>query len=159
MYSDSDLDAAVAAGAIDARSAAAFRHFVEQSRTAPSVDEEQFRLLTGFNDIFVSIATALMLGAIGWLGSAGGSAVAGGAVAATGWALAEYFTRRRRMALPSLLLLLVWACGVFKTAEAVLGADLDRPGPLAAAAAITVPMAAAAPTATVIGTLKRRQWA
>ena len=31
-------------------------------------DEEQFRLITGFNDIFVSIAAAILLFAVGWIG-------------------------------------------------------------------------------------------
>ena len=33
-----------------------------------SRDEEQFRLITGFNDIFVSIAAAILLFAVGWIG-------------------------------------------------------------------------------------------
>lgn len=54
MYSQNDLDEAVSAGAISAESAAALRNFIETQRSAPAVDEEQFRLITGFNDIFVS---------------------------------------------------------------------------------------------------------
>jgi hypothetical protein len=34
--------------------AAALRNFVEMQRSQPAVDEEQFRFITGFNDIFVS---------------------------------------------------------------------------------------------------------
>ena len=65
MYSQNDLDEAVASGAITADSANALRAFVEQQRATPAVDEEQFRLITGFNDIFVSIAAAILLIAIG----------------------------------------------------------------------------------------------
>jgi hypothetical protein len=54
MYSDSDLDSAVAAGALTPASAAALRAYVSRARQSPMVDEEQFRLITGFNDIFVS---------------------------------------------------------------------------------------------------------
>ena len=61
MYSDSDLDAAVEQGALSASAAASFRAFVAGQRAAPAVDEEHFRLITGFNDIFVSIAIVLVL--------------------------------------------------------------------------------------------------
>ena len=37
-------------------------------------------------------------------------------VAATAWGLAEFFTRKRRMALPSIILLLAFVGGVFETA-------------------------------------------
>lgn len=121
MYSESDIDGAVDAGVLSAPAAAAFRDHVARSRSTVIVDEEHFRLLTGFNDIFVSIAAVLMLAAVGWLGNAiriaapegGPSPAAGLLVAATAWSLAEYFTRTRRMALPSILLLLAFAGGTF----------------------------------------------
>ncbi len=112
MYSEQDLDNAVTAGAISPEMAAAFRNHIAASRSTPSVDEEHFRLLTGFNDIFVSIATVLMLVAVGWIGSWIAAPLAGIAVAVTSWLLAEYFTRQRRMALPSIILLLAFAGGV-----------------------------------------------
>ncbi len=65
MYSESDIDGAVAAGAISPDAAAALRRHVATVHAAPAVDEEHFRLLTGFNDIFVSIALALLLAALG----------------------------------------------------------------------------------------------
>lgn len=130
MYSESDLDAAVQAGALSPESADAFRDYIATSRETPAVDEEHFRLLTGFNDIFVSIATLLMLLAAGKLGSLLGtlypatanampfalSTLGGGlTVAVLAWGLAEYFTRKRRMALPSILLLLAFVGGVLMT--------------------------------------------
>ena len=110
MYSESDLDAAVAAGKLSADAAASFRAFIAAQKTAPAVDEEYVRLLTGFNDIFVSIAIALVLGAVSF--TAGTVPLKSAAVAVLSWGLAEYFTRRRRMALPSILLLLTYAGGV-----------------------------------------------
>jgi len=112
MFSEADLDAAVQAGVLTPATATAFRDFVARGHAAPSVDEEHFRLLSGFNDIFVSIATALLLTALGWLGGRIGIWAGGAAVAAASWALAEYFTRQRRMALPSILLLLAFVSGV-----------------------------------------------
>ncbi|WP_340314823.1 hypothetical protein [Rhizorhabdus argentea] len=121
MYSESDIDGAVQAGALSAEAAASFRSHVAALRAIPAADEESFRLLTGFNDIFVSIAAVLMLVAMGWLGNMvrllapeyGPSPFSGFAVAAAAWGLAEYFTRERRMALPSIILLLAFAGGLF----------------------------------------------
>lgn len=124
MYSQNDLDEAVAAGAISAEAASALRTFVETQRHTPVADEEQFRLITGFNDIFVSIAAAILLVAVGWIGQQigphvgndGPSPLAGALVAAVAWGLALFFTAKRRMALPSILLLLAFVGGVFFTA-------------------------------------------
>ena len=68
MYSQNELDEAVAAGALSAEAANALRMHIEGQRSTPTVDEEQFRLLTGFNDIFVSIAAAILLFAVAWIG-------------------------------------------------------------------------------------------
>jgi len=123
MYSESDLEAAVAGGAMSAEQAARFRNFVAASHHMPAVDEEHFRLLTGFNDIFVGIAAAILLAAVGMIGyyvppnieGDGPSPFIGLFVAATAWGLAEFFTRRRRMALPSIILLLAFVGGVMAT--------------------------------------------
>ncbi|RDE07009.1 hypothetical protein [Sphingomonas aracearum] len=112
MYSETDIDGAVAAGALSPDAAAGLRSFVATSRATPAVDEESFRLLTGFNDIFVSIAIALVLAAVAWIGQSLWAPLGGVAVAAVAWGLAEYFTGRRRMALPSILLLLAFVAGV-----------------------------------------------
>ncbi|MDB5699236.1 MAG: hypothetical protein JWN69_2040, partial [Alphaproteobacteria bacterium] len=92
--------------------------FVAQTRATPAVDEEHFRLLSGFNDIFVSIAAIILLVAVTWIGRAlqpGGtwSPIPGLFIAATAWGLAEFFTRKRRMALPSIILLLAFVGGIF----------------------------------------------
>src|SRR3982751_3529657 len=142
MYSQQELDDAVASGAISAQAADALRAHVEGQHATAIPDEEQFRLLTGFNDIFVSIAAAILLFAVGWIaqsigqatgllvtdhGETGPSFLAPLAIAATAWGLALFFTARRRMALPSILLLLAFVGGVFATAGFTLvlaiGAD------------------------------------
>ena len=131
MYSQNDLAEAVAAGALSADSAASLRAFIDNQRASPAVDEENFRLFTGFNDIFVSIAAAILLFAVGWIGQSigqstgmiiapdqaigdpdGPSPLAPLFVAATAWGLALFFTAKRRMALPSILLLLAFVGGV-----------------------------------------------
>jgi uncharacterized integral membrane protein len=142
MYSQQELDDAVASGVISAEAADALRAHVEGQRSSVIADEEQFRLLTGFNDIFVSIAAAILLFAVGWIGQSigqsaglmisehgegGPSFIAPLAVAATAWPLALFFTARRRMALPSILLLLAFVGGVLMTSAfglvQVIGAD------------------------------------
>ena len=120
MYSESDLQAAVEAGAISAEAADALRGHVARLRASPVVDEEHFRLLTGFNDIFVTIAATILIVAVGWLGNTlrlgaeehAPSIASGLFIAGVSWGLAEYFTRQRRMALPSILLLFGFAGGV-----------------------------------------------
>ncbi|HEX8527513.1 hypothetical protein [Allosphingosinicella sp.] len=128
MYSESDIEAAVAAGVLTPETAAALRNHVAGQRSAPAVDEEHFRLITGFNDIFVGIAAAILLFAVAWIGQSvgpkidgeGPSPFAGLFVAGTAWGLAEFFTRKRRMALPSIILLLAFTGGVLLTAFATL---------------------------------------
>ena len=139
MYSQQDLDDAVASGAMTAESAAALRSFVEGQRALPAVDEEHFRLITGFNDIFVSIAAAILLFAVGWIGQSigdsiglvvdenGPSPLAPFAIAGVSWALALFFTARRRMALPSILLLLAFVFGVFAATGFALVSMIGEP--------------------------------
>jgi MFS family permease len=128
MYSQQELDDAVASGVITAQAADALRGHVERQRSSQIADDEQFRLLTGFNDIFVSIAAAILLFSVGWIGEwigqqtgltiegDGPSPLAPLFIAVTSWALALFFTAKRRMALPSILLLLSFTGGVLVTA-------------------------------------------
>ena len=115
MYSESDLDAAITAGVLSPEAARSFRTHVAAGRASPLVDEEQFRLVTGFNDIFVTIAIALLLVALAQIGETITTAVGGALVAGAAWLLSEYFTRKRRMALPSIALLLAFVGGVAAT--------------------------------------------
>ena len=128
MYSQNELDEAVAAGAISADAATALRSYIEGQRSLPTPDEEQFRLITGFNDIFVSIAAAILLFAVGfigqWIGQRTGSRHRRRRARRSSrrcssrrpaWGLALFFTAKRRMALPSILLLLAFVGSVFAT--------------------------------------------
>ena len=69
MYSEEDLASAVRAGVLTDGTASAFREHVASISQAPADDEERFRLVTGFNDIFVVIACVLMLLSLAWIGS------------------------------------------------------------------------------------------
>ncbi|HOB13631.1 MAG TPA: hypothetical protein PK680_07370 [Novosphingobium sp.] len=112
MYSEADLQSAVTAGAISHEAAEALRAHAMGLRSAPSADEEHFRLITGFNDIFVTIAAVLLLVAAAGIGHAIAPGVAGLLIAGSAWMLAEFFTAKRRMALPSIVLLLAFVGGV-----------------------------------------------
>src|SRR3954453_21900902 len=121
-----------------------------------SPDDEQLRFISGFSDIFVTIGLAMFLGAAGYFALRSGGALGMWiAVAITAWLLAEFFTRLRRMALPSIVLLIVFAVAVFTGAGiflgagnspfdyplssiALLGINTDQPTILAAAALLTV---------------------
>ena len=120
------LASAVAQGVLTAEQVDALRQ-LERARTAPPPaepkDDENFRFINGFSDIFVTIGLALFLGALSYsFNGAPGSL----AVAVASWLLAEYFTRRRRMALPSIVLLLVFAVSVFVAVAEILDATPIR---------------------------------
>lgn len=113
MYSEAEIESAVAAGTLAPEAAAALRMHVSSIRNAPGADEEQFRLVTGFNDIFVAIAGIVVLVGAGWLGGSIAPWLVGLAVAAAAWGMAEYFTLRRRMALPSIIFVLAFVGGLY----------------------------------------------
>jgi len=114
MYSESELDAAVQARLMTPATAAHFRTFVAKSREASAADEEYVRLLSSFNDVFVTAALLLALVGTGALLRQlfATPLIAFFAVAALAWLGAEYFTIRRKLALPSFVLFLAFAAGV-----------------------------------------------
>ena len=112
MYTEDDLNSAVQAGVMTDDTAIAFRAHVAAGRQTPVADEEYFRLITGFNDIFVVIACALLLVSVSWIGGSLQPWLGPLALAAVAWGLAEFFTRQRRMALPSIVLMLVFVGAV-----------------------------------------------
>jgi hypothetical protein len=108
-FGRAELETAVAKAVIDRSAADSLAEFLVQNRTAASdPDEERLRLITGFNDIFVTIGIGLFLGALGYLLSSYGGLVSSSSQAIAAWGLAEVFTKRKRMALPSIVLLVVF---------------------------------------------------
>lgn len=163
MYSDEDITSAVKAGVLTKETATALREHVESNNPTPSVDEESFRLISGFNDIFVVIASLLLLISVTWIGSSESYPLGFALQTVTAWGLAEYFTRKRRMALPSIMLLLAFVAGVLVTGMLFLGAagytekiSIGGPSFIAALAAwlhwlrFKVPITVAAGTATLV---------
>ncbi len=95
-------------------------------------DDESLRFVTGFADIFVTIGIALFLGALFFLMNAGtGSTLAYAGIAACAWLLAEFFTLKRRMALPSIVLLVAFVGAVFVLAAQIFAAVLPSASPVA----------------------------
>ena len=108
-FSEDDLRAAVAAGYVSEAQAATIMAIAadrQNERQALAADDEPFELFRGFNEVFISIGLALI--AAGWISLAVIGGVRGAGVMALAgilaWLGAEYFTRRRRMMLPSFLL-------------------------------------------------------
>ncbi|WP_428311243.1 hypothetical protein [Hydrocarboniphaga sp.] len=161
MYSEDDLASAIKAGVISSETAAALRAHVEQRHHTSAADDEQFRLVSGFNDIFVVIACVLLLASTKWIAATLGLPVVGGlAIAASAWLLAEFFVRRRHMALPAIVLLLAFVFGLFVSVPAILGENNLSFGIASAVTAVgalvhwwrfQVPITVAAGTAAVVG--------
>lgn len=115
MYTDEDLNLAVDKGVFTTSSVDAFRHLVSAERNTSSVDEENFRLIGGFNDIFVVIACVLLLASARWVVEfVTHSSIAGyGVMALLSWGLSEFFVLRRKMALPAIVLLISFIGAIF----------------------------------------------
>ncbi len=110
------LPAAVARGIVTAEQAEALAALAGELTAPPPAprDDEALRFVGGFGDIFVTIGLGLFLGAAGYLAEALGFPMLGPLLAMVlAWLLAEYFTRRRRMALPSIALLAAFAAASF----------------------------------------------
>jgi len=161
MYTDEDLSGAVDEGIFTSEAVDSFREHISSSKATHTVDEENFKLVTGFNDIFVVIACVLLLVSGVWVVEAVHQTLALWALPVLAWGLAEFFVLKRKMALPAIVLLLVFVGGVF---AAVLGlfektteADVIWATALATLAAylhwqrFRVPLTVAAGTAAVIG--------
>ncbi len=159
MYTDEDLISAVKAGVLTQEAANAFRAHVAQVSSDSLADEEHFRLITGFNDIFVVIACVLLLASVSWIGADIAPVFGELVAAATAWGLAEFFVRKRRMALPAIALLLAFVGSGFSVGFALFSGDSNGfvVGSILASVAaglhwyrFRVPITIAAGTATVI---------
>jgi len=113
MYTDEDLDSAVEQGIFSSKSVAQFRQQMSSSTQTPAVDEENFRLISGFNDIFVLIACMLLMFCAAWVLGSSNEILGLLVYPVLSWGLAEFFVRKRKMALPAIVLLLSFVGGVF----------------------------------------------
>jgi hypothetical protein len=117
---------------------------VEATATAAPIevgvdpDDEKFRILGGFNDIFVAIGVALLYGAFLLLAASIAPVLLSLAGAVAAWILAEVFTRRMRLALPSILLAVLFAVCVGSSVMLLYTVGLGRwrSGPFGTAVAM-----------------------
>lgn len=119
MFRDEHIDLGVAQGIITADQAARLRALAVGQSAAPGSeqvqhvdpDDERFRLIGGFNDVFVAIGIALLVGALFGLSSTLGFGAGFALIAmVAAWALSEVFARHLRLALPAISLALMFAC-------------------------------------------------
>lgn len=129
--SPEDLRAAVQAGILSEAQAAGLTALSQSRsghRAAMPAEDEPFEFFRGFSEIFVSLGLVILLGGVatllmllGGLTTAvvvpmGVSALLIGVplgVAAVSWWCAGYFTLRRRMNLPSMVLAIAYGTGIF----------------------------------------------
>jgi hypothetical protein len=114
-----DLRAAVAAGVITEAQAARLKALADDRqgrRTALPAEDEPFEFFRGFSEIFISIGLIILLtGATALLTVFGGFrllTLVPLATAGIAWWWAGYFTLKRRMTLPSMVLASAFGAGV-----------------------------------------------
>ncbi len=113
MYTDEDLSHGVEKGIFTEASVQNFRALMASVNNTSSVDEENFRLIGGFNDIFIVIACSLLLFSLRWVVDLVSASLALLVFSVAAWGLAEHFVNKRRMALPAIALLLYFVGGIF----------------------------------------------
>jgi hypothetical protein len=118
MPNSDELDAAVEAGVIARADADRLAAFLTQRHPNPVVgvrhpapasatiddDAETVRFVRGFHDIFLSIGVVLLLLGIGYSTNILRDGLWFTTTAVAAWLLAEYFTRSKRLTLPSIVL-------------------------------------------------------
>jgi len=129
MISEQTLAQAVDRGIITAGQAMQLRALASGSEAAaPNPDDEQLRFITGFADIFVTIGVGLFLGGIVYLMIQQPPWQQASIVAVASWLIAELFTRRMRMALPSIVLLLTFTASIGTAVLMYIAGDLKTLG-------------------------------
>jgi len=163
MYTDDDLNYAVEEGIFTGDSVEEFRKLLSTSKNSPSVDEEHFRLIGGCNDIFIVIACSLLLFSSLWVLKLINHSLGLLVFTILSWLLAEFFVRKRKMALPAIILLLSFVGGVFTLSMSLFSSPSELSVIFAAAASslaayfhwirFRVPITIAVATAAVITVL------
>jgi len=130
MFTNDDLNKAIEEDIFTAESVEKFQALLADTHALPQADEENFRLVGGFNDIFVVIASLLVFVSAAWV--MGGGAGASIIISLIAWGLAEVFVKQRRMALPAIVLLIAFLGGLFGLGMAISHETVFVAGLLAA---------------------------
>ena len=110
MLSSDELSAAINAGVIGRSDAEKLSAFLTQYRATRDIqdegpdDAESIRFVRGLHDVFLTIGVTLLLVGIGYTAQLAAVSAWPYAVGLAAWALAEYFTTAKRLALPSIAL-------------------------------------------------------
>ena len=110
MLSSDELSAAVGAGVIGRTEAEKLTAFLAEFRATRGIpdenseDAESIRFVRGLHDVFLSIGVTLLLVGIGYTAQLVTVSAWPYAVGIAAWALAEYFTKAKRLTLPSIAL-------------------------------------------------------
>lgn len=114
-----DLRAAVAAGIIDEAQAARMKALADDRngrRAAMPAEDEPFEFFRGFSEIFISIGLVILLSGVtamlAWFGGFALLTAVPLLTAGIAWWWAGYFTLKRRMTLPSMVLATAYGIGI-----------------------------------------------
>jgi uncharacterized membrane protein YfcA len=161
MYTNEDLNYAIERGIFSEKAVNEFRVELSSIKNLPIVDEENFRLIGGFNDIFVVIACALMLFSTLWAVRIIDESLGLFVFSILAWGLAEFFVLKRKMALPAIVLLLSFVGGIFSLCLSLFGELSEITFVIAAGISavaaylhwkrFNVPITVAAGTAAIVG--------
>jgi hypothetical protein len=145
-----DLRAAVAAGVMDEAQAATLRALAQDrqgKRAAMPAEDEPFEFFKGFSEIFVSVGLLILLGGIGallaWFGGFAILIVLPLIIAAITWWWATYFTLKRRMNLPSMVLATAFGGSIFISVLSMLARADSNPRVVLVIAAVVAMLAMA----------------
>jgi hypothetical protein len=123
-----DLRAAVAAGILTEAQAASVATLAEGragQRAAMPAEDEPFEFFKGFSEIFVSIGLVILLfgvaAMLAWFGGESLLIFVPLLCAGVAWWWANYFTLKRRMNLPSMVLATAFGAGLYLSAITVAG--------------------------------------
>lgn len=122
-----DLRAAVAAGILTEAQAASLNALANErsgKRGAMPAEDEPFEFFRGFSEIFISIGLVILLSGVtallAWFGGFGMLVAVPLMTAAIAWWWAGYFTLKRRMTLPSMVLATAFGAGLVIFAFTIL---------------------------------------
>jgi len=125
--------AAVASGVIDESQAVSLQTLSDQRmgyRANMVGDDEPFELFKGFAEIFVTVGLGLLMaGFLGLAALLGDVALIPIVALGLSWVFALYFTKKRRMALPSITLSIAFALSLTFLLAAVLYEGTTSPAP------------------------------
>ncbi|CAC9622835.1 hypothetical protein [uncultured Gammaproteobacteria bacterium] len=137
MYSEEDLNNAVKQDIFKQSSVDNFRQFIDKSKSTNRVDEENFKLIGSFNDIFVVIACLMLLFSSAWVLNSIQPHSGNIVFPIIAWGLSEFFVRKRKMSLPAIVLLIAFIGGIYYLCMSLLNDTLNMSTAIAITATVS----------------------